>query len=78
MTALKGQQCQCGTCGRTFGGLSGFDFHIKGVLTDEHPKYGRECMDDEELKAHGWREREGIWRKPMPPELIERLKNGRS
>lgn len=78
MTDLKGQRCRCGACGRTFGGLSGFDFHLKGKLTEEHPNYGRECMDGKELEAHGWEERKGIWRKPMPPELLERLKNGHS
>jgi len=47
-----GGWCQCAECGRTFGGLTGFDAHRRDVVKDP---YGWRCATDAELEAKGMR-----------------------
>ena len=44
----EGGWCKCSECGRTFGGLSGFDAHRMAVITDP---YDWRCATDAELEA---------------------------
>jgi hypothetical protein len=43
-----GGWCRCAECGRTFGGLSGFDAHRMDSVKDP---YDWRCATDAELKA---------------------------
>lgn len=45
-----GGWCRCAECGRTFGGLSGFDLHRVGVTKDP---YDWRCATDAELVGRG-------------------------
>jgi hypothetical protein len=64
----------CGGCGQQFGGLSTFDRHRVGKFTGEHTHYGRRCLTAEELRTLGYELRADIWRRPMPQDLIDKLK----
>ncbi len=57
--------CECSGCGRTFGGLSGFDRH-RITTTGQpgrDPEYDWRCATDAELEARGLhRDDRGWWR----------------
>lgn len=53
-------QAHCGTCHRTFGGISGFDRHRRGGI----------CLDPTGL---GYELVKGIWRQPMTRDQLARL-----
>jgi len=53
-----GGWCQCSECGRTFGGLSGFDAHRMDVVKDP---YDWRCATDAELEVKGMRLTERGW-----------------
>jgi hypothetical protein len=55
-------QAKCGSCGKTFGGLTGFDAHRVGKHTSTGPHYGRRCLSDDELSSKGYRNIKGLWR----------------
>ena len=54
-----GGWCQCAECGRTFGGLTGFDLHRADVTKDP---YDWRCATDEELAAKGLHLAGRAWR----------------
>lgn len=56
----------CRACGKRFGGTSGFDAHRAGKFTNEHPSYGRYCLDDDALLAKGLVLVDGVWRNKAP------------
>ena len=53
-----GGWCQCAECGRTFGGLFGFDAHRMDVVKDP---YDWRCATDAELEVKGMRLTERGW-----------------
>jgi len=53
-------RCTHRTCGRTFGGLTGFDRHLRWL--DIAPWL--ECLDPTEV---GLSEADGVWVRPGPP-----------
>jgi hypothetical protein len=58
---LKGQNCQCRSCGKLFRRTSTFDRHRYGSYTD------RRCYDSIELAGRGWsQDSRGFWRGPGP------------
>ena len=65
---------RCHACGKLFGGTAGFDDHRIGKFVDEHPSYGRRCSEGSELKELGYRLVDGIWKKPLAPDVIEKLR----
>ena len=58
----------CHACGKRFGGMTGYDLHRVGEFKYEHPDYGRSCMSAEDLKAEGYVENKGLWRKELSEE----------
>lgn len=54
---LGSRLCQCGSCGRYFGGLTAFDTHRAGTYRPDT----RHCLSDEALQALGLVNREGVW-----------------
>ncbi len=54
---LRGQNCQCGGCGKLFRRTSTFDRHRVGVGAD------RRCLTSMELTDRGWtQDSKGFWR----------------
>lgn len=56
-----GGWCECGECGRRFGGLTGFDAHRADITKNP---YGWRCATDAELTAKGYSpDHRGWWRR---------------
>lgn len=56
---LKGDNCQCRSCGLTFRRASSFDRHRVGPMRD------RRCYTSKELADKGWaQDSKGFWRRP--------------
>jgi hypothetical protein len=70
-----GGLCECSACGRTFGGLHGFDKHL--IREGQGEDWWSRCPTDAELgemdlhqDARGrWR---GAWEGPVPPGVAQR------
>lgn len=58
-----GRQAHCGACHRTFGGVTGFDEHRRGGQCSDPATIGLE-------ERRGDPEQPGIWRRPMPLEVL--------
>jgi hypothetical protein len=66
---LRGDQCQCPSCGLLFTSTSGFDRHRTGSFAS-----GRQCKPEAELRAAGWEPNaRGFWRKAITEEQRLRL-----
>jgi hypothetical protein len=70
-----GGWCTCSECGRTFGGLSGFDRHR--INTTGQPGYDVEydwrCATDDELEGFGVAHTaKGVWSREAPSWLTAR------
>ena len=62
--ALKGERCQCASCGVVFAGLRAFDRHRTGDfgLSSENPN-GRRCRSAGEMQSSGMElSSQGLWR----------------
>lgn len=56
-TALRGNRCQCPTCGEYFSRVRAFDRHRTGPIG-----IGRRCLTGAEMIARGWqRNATGCW-----------------
>lgn len=61
--------CHCPTCHRSFGSITGFDRHRRGVVGMAR------CLTDDELIGAGLAsDLDGIWRVPMDSETIDRIR----
>ncbi len=74
-------RCDCAECGRTLGGLDGFDAHRVSVTGQpgRDPEYDRRCATDAEITAKGLRQdARGWWVSPMDAEVLARLQKAHS
>lgn len=66
-TGERQMKSTCRGCGRTFGGLVGFERHRYGEYNHSPPNYGRYCRGDEELRDMGLaQDASGAWRGAAP------------
>jgi len=62
---------KCAACGRMFTSERAFNSHRQGEFTNEHPHYGRYCVDPAEI---GLEKGSRGWREPMTEKDYDRLK----
>lgn len=61
------ERCECCECGMFFSGTTGFDDHRTG----SYSKDTRRCRTAEEIKARGYIEVGGVWKRDVPrPEFF--------
>ena len=53
MKATGKRVVQCAACEQSFGGAISFDRHRTGEFTSTGPKYGRRCMNVDEMSKNG-------------------------